>query len=90
MNQYSPELTNDNKLKPKVMWVENSDVINNEKYFYYVECVDSEQTIIWRQPLVIMQNRYPSPMLNAWDGSLKIDEENGTIMSTMVGAGRKT
>ena len=90
MNQYSPELTNDNKLKPKVMWIENSDVIKNEKYFYYVECVNSENIVIWRQPLVIMQNRYPSPMLNVWDGSLKIDEENGTIMSTMVGAGRKT
>jgi hypothetical protein len=37
-----------------------------------------------------MQNRYASSMLNDWDGSLKIDEENGTIMSTMVGAGRKT
>jgi hypothetical protein len=37
-----------------------------------------------------MQNRYSSPMLNSWDGSLKIDEDNGTIMSTMIGAGRKT
>ncbi|MBO7079182.1 MAG: hypothetical protein J6W64_05175, partial [Bacilli bacterium] len=26
---------------------------------------------------------------NAWDGSLTIDEENGTIMSTMLGAGYK-
>jgi hypothetical protein len=37
-----------------------------------------------------MQNRYPSPMLNAWDGSLTIDENEGTILSTMIGAGRKT
>jgi hypothetical protein len=36
-----------------------------------------------------MQNRYESPMLNAWAGSFQIDEENGTILSTMVGAGRK-
>jgi hypothetical protein len=28
-------------------------------------------------------------MLNEWDGGLKIDEENGTILSTMLGAGRK-
>jgi hypothetical protein len=28
-------------------------------------------------------------MLNAWDGSFVIDEEAGTIMSTMVGAGKK-
>ena len=44
----------------------------------------------WVQPLVIIQNRWPSAMLNSWDGSLTIDEKNGTIMSTMVGAGRKT
>jgi hypothetical protein len=29
-------------------------------------------------------------MLNAWDGSLTIDENEGTILSTMIGAGRKT
>jgi hypothetical protein len=28
-------------------------------------------------------------MLNEWDGSLTINEENGTILSTMLGAGRK-
>jgi hypothetical protein len=28
-------------------------------------------------------------MLNEWDGTLKMDEENGTIMATMLGAGRK-
>jgi hypothetical protein len=28
-------------------------------------------------------------MLNSWDGGLTIDEENGIILSTMLGAGRK-
>jgi hypothetical protein len=28
-------------------------------------------------------------MINEWDGSFIVDEEAGTIMSTMVGAGRK-
>jgi hypothetical protein len=28
-------------------------------------------------------------MLNNWDGSLTLDENNGTILSTMLGAGRK-
>ena len=36
-----------------------------------------------------MQSRYDFAMLNAWDGTLTMDEENGTIMSTMLGAGRK-
>jgi hypothetical protein len=43
----------------------------------------------WYQPILILQNRWPSAMLNSWDGSLTIDEENGTILSTMVGAGKK-
>lgn len=29
-------------------------------------------------------------MLNDWDGSLTINKENGTILSSMVGAGRKS
>jgi hypothetical protein len=48
-----------------------------------------DDTILWAQPLLIIQNRYSSPMLNAWDGSLKIDEDNNTILSMMLGAGRK-
>jgi len=28
-------------------------------------------------------------MLNQWDGNLTIDENNGTILSKMVGAGKK-
>jgi hypothetical protein len=28
-------------------------------------------------------------MLNEWNGSLTIDEENGTILATMLGAGKK-
>jgi hypothetical protein len=28
-------------------------------------------------------------MLNSWNGDLTIDEENGTILATMLGAGKK-
>jgi hypothetical protein len=28
-------------------------------------------------------------MLNSWDGKLTINENNGTILSTMIGAGKK-
>lgn len=47
------------------------------------------EQICWVQPILIFQDAYSSAMLNAWDGSLTIDEENGTIMSTMLGAGYK-
>lgn len=43
----------------------------------------------WSQPLLIMQSKYDLAMLNEWDGKLTLDEDNGTILSTMLGAGRK-
>lgn len=43
----------------------------------------------WSQPILIMQSRYDFAMLNNWDGTLTLDENNGTILSTMLGAGRK-
>ena len=46
-------------------------------------------SIVWSQPILIMQSQYDFAILNEWDGSLTINEENGTILSTMLGAGRK-
>lgn len=43
----------------------------------------------WSQPILIMQSRYDFAMLNEWDGTLTIDEEKATILSTMLGAGKK-
>lgn len=43
----------------------------------------------WYQPILILQSQYDFAMLNEWDGSLTIDEENDTILSAMIGAGRK-
>lgn len=43
----------------------------------------------WSQPILIMQSKYDFAMLNQWDGSLTINEENGTILSAMLGAGKK-
>ena len=44
---------------------------------------------VWIQPIIILQNVYGSAMLNGWNGNLTIDEKNGTILSTAVGAGKK-
>lgn len=43
----------------------------------------------WSQPILILQSKYDFAMLNEWDGNLKIDEDNSTILATMLGAGRK-
>ena len=74
------------KLTPKNMYLTGTDGR------FAVECLDTTletPKVIWTQPILIIQNKYSSAMLNSWDGEFYIDEENGTIMSTMVGAGFK-
>jgi hypothetical protein len=44
---------------------------------------------LWCQPILIYQNRYGSAMMNNWDGTLQTDEGQGTILTSMVGAGIK-
>ena len=56
---------------------------------YSVITCEKNNKLIWAQPLIIAQNQYSSELLNSWSGELTIDEENGTILSTMVGAGKK-
>ena len=43
----------------------------------------------WSQPILVLQSRYDFAMLNNWGGDLTIDTKNGTILSTMIGAGTK-
>lgn len=43
----------------------------------------------WSQPILVLQSRYDFAMLNSWGEDLTIDTKNGTILSTMVGAGTK-
>ena len=84
--QYMPKIEN-NILYPAPMYLNNLDC------YAVVMAVDAEEnvgTIYWRQPLIIMQNRYSSSMLNEWDGEFKINETDGTIMGTMFGAGQKS
>ena len=90
---YMPTLNEKNGLNASNMYMSNMDC------WCAVECwlkdletatYDTKYSLIWVQPIFILQNRYPSPMLNSWDGSLTIDKKNGTILSSLVGAGRKT
>lgn len=50
---------------------------------------DENGNVIWSQPLLIMQNRYPSAMVNKWDGSLTINKTNNAILAAKMVAGRK-
>ena len=80
-----------------VMAVDNANEYKLIPPSYYLQdngveiCVNCYlgDDIIWTQPLYICQNAYNSGLLNSWNGKLTIDENNGTILSTMVGAGKK-
>lgn len=90
---YMPKLAGDNTLVPCNMYLSIDEPVDGQKETLYnlyptVLCKQAG-IIIWAQPIYLMQNRYPSAMLNAWDGKLQIDEENGTILSNLVGAGKK-
>ena len=44
----------------------------------------------WLQPILVIRNKYPSRVINQWDGkTLTIDNEEGTILSTAIAAGKK-
>lgn len=80
--KFYPQLSEDNTLVMPAYYLRD-----NGKQIA-VNCIYNND-IIWTQPLYIYQNSYSSIMLNSWDGKLTIDEENGTILSTVVGAGGK-
>lgn len=87
---WMPKLTSDNKLTPSAMYLQRDEADLETANLYPVVLCMQGNVVLWAQPIYMMQNRYASAMLNQWDGSLQIDEENGTIMAPMVGAGRKT
>lgn len=53
------------------------------------ELISNQVVLGWSQPILMMQSKYDFALLNKWDGSLTLDEEKGTILSAMLGAGRK-
>ena len=82
---FYPTITAENILQPLETYILGQDTMPN----YSVIGKDSNNKIICVQPVLVIQNKYGSAMLNKWDGSLTIDEKNGTILASMVGAGIK-
>lgn len=85
---YMPILAQDNTIIPAPMYFKYSD--DNSAFYVPVAQCKVNNEIAWTQPIIITQNKYASSTLNEWNGQFEINEENGTIMSTMLGAGKKT
>lgn len=80
--EYVPELTDDNALNPLAIYVEDAAV-------YGVQAIQ-DNSVLWTQPILVLQNKWPNAVINKWDGkSLVIDNEKGTILTTAISAGRK-
>jgi len=63
--------------------------LSQNKRIASIVAIDQNGSIVLCQPLYIAQDIYGSSFLNDWDNKLKIDTDNNTIMSAMVGAGYK-
>lgn len=64
-------------------------VKNNATVVEYDTVTYTKDEVLWTQPIRLFTEKYGSALLNAWDGNLTIDEENGIILSAMMGAGIK-
>lgn len=45
--------------------------------------------IVWTQPILVLQNKYPSAMVNRWDGKFYTDVENNFLGAAQIAAGKK-
>ena len=85
-NKYSAKLyeTNDRYiLTPLSFYVEDEEA----NRICVVGSIDG--VIVWSQPLYITHNKYPSTLINKWNGKLSIDEKNNAILAAKVAAGKK-
>ena len=83
LNTKELDVNNDKKLiGPPKIYTDNLSSI---------QCIQakSDDTVLWSQPIYLYQDRWPSEVLNEWDGDLTINENNGTILSAMMAAGSK-
>ena len=73
-------------LKPVQVYVRNASVYGVQAYFQNEEDI----TILWTQPILVMQNQWSSNVINKWDGkSIEMDKDKGTILSQAIAAGHK-
>ena len=82
---YSPVLENKKDsyyLKPLSVYVDNTNA---------EVCVSASNgiSVLWSQPLLILQNRYPTSMINEWDGNLVVDDQNNAVLAAQIVAGKK-
>lgn len=70
------------KLNPLVIYVEDSLIYGVQACY--------EDYVLWTQPILVLQNKWASNVINKWDGkSLVLDETNSSIIASSIAAGKK-
>lgn len=76
------DLTGEYILQPLKMFIK--DGITN-----FVYNIKVNGNTVWSQPVFIYQNRYPSQIINDWDGQLIVDNNKNYVASAQIIAGKK-
>ena len=58
-----------------ILYFTNTDNLNGQAYY--------------KQAIPFTRNVYSSSLVNSWNGSLTLDEQNGAVLATMISAGAK-
>lgn len=82
-NQNKISLGLECRLLPKPLYTSNT--VNDT----VITLISKDNKYKYVQPINIEITKYGISVLNEWDGNLTIDEENGIILSSMIGAGKK-
>lgn len=79
---FGPKLTKNNVIQASNVYIEDSTK------GFVVNCRYGN-TIVWSQPLLIIQNRYPNSTINQWDGNFKVNEDGNELLAARIAAGIK-
>lgn len=81
IDNFTPSIEN-NILKPIVVYVKQAKN-------YGVICKKGN-VILWSQPILVYQDRYPSTTVNKWNGTdIVLDDEAGMVLASAFAAGKK-
>ena len=76
-------MSSNNILQPPRVYIANAP-----QYSIQFETLGGK--VVWTQPILTIQNNYPSAMLNNWNGKdITTDNDTGTIMASAISAGKK-
>lgn len=93
---YVPHYLNDSVSDSFVATMSSNNILQPPRVYianapqYSIQFETSGGKVVWTQPILTIQNNYPSAMLNNWNGKdIVTDNDTGTIMSSAISAGKK-